>query len=147
MNVHVSADPITLRASATSITTSYDAAPTEVPCNDYNQLVLECDLTLATATDVRIQVETANPARGPNGASIAPASSDWFAVTEVDAATIVPSGATISVPYRQLEITLTASGRYSIPIPISYKFVRVKAKTTGGPGATTLAIDGVFGKV
>jgi hypothetical protein len=147
MNVHVSADPITLRASSLAITTSYDAAPTEVPCNDYNQLILECKLALNTATDARIEIEAANPARGPNGATVAPVAADWFVIAAMNASSASSSGATLSVPYQYLEIILPATGSYSIAIPIAHKYIRVKAKTTAGPGSTTLAIDGVFGRV
>ena len=147
VHYHVSEDPIALRASTTAISTSFDSSPTAVTCNDFNQLVLECDLTLNTATDVRIQVEAANPARGPNGATVAPVTADWFPICAADGSTASGSGATIALTYRNLEIVLPATGKYSIALPLAYKFIRVKAKTTAGPGSTTLAIDGVFGRV
>jgi hypothetical protein len=144
---HVSEDPIVMRPTATAIGTSYDASPLGFACNDFNQLILECDLTLATATDVRIQIEEASPARGPQGATIAPAAGDWFTVAVADSASATAAGVIESLVYRQLEIVLPATGRYTLAFPLNYKFIRVKAKTTGGPGATTLKINGVFGKV
>jgi hypothetical protein len=145
--IHTSEDPIVMRAGTTAIGTSFDASPAVFSCNGFNQLILECDLTLNTATDVRIQVDVANPARGPNGAYIAPATSDWFVVSAADGATASGSGAIIALTHRNLEIVLAATGRYSIAIPLSYKFIRVRAKTTAGPGSTTLEISGIFGAV
>jgi hypothetical protein len=145
--VHTSEDPIPLRPVATAIGTSFDASPAYFSCNDFNQLILECDLSLATATDVRIVVEAANPSRGPVGATIDPVTADWFPISAADGSTASGSGATLALTYRNLEIVLPATGRYSIALPLCYKFVRVKAKTTGGPGATTLKINGTFGKV
>ncbi len=145
--VHTSEDPVPLRPLATAIGTSFDASPAEFSANDWNQLILECTLTLATATDVRIQIEGANPARGPNGATIAPVAADWFPIAAADGASASSSGATIALTYRNLEIVLPATGSYSIAVPLCYKFIRVKAKTTVGPGLTTLKINGVFGKV
>jgi hypothetical protein len=141
---HTSEDPVPLRPVATAIATTYDASPAAFSFNDFNTVALEIDLTLATATDVRIMVELANPARGPNGAYVAPVAADWYPISVAGTATAATP--ITSVPYQQREITITATGKYTVVLNgLIGKFIRVKAKTTGGPGATTLGVDGVFG--
>lgn len=147
LNYHASEDPIALRLSTASIATSFDATPIEIMCNDFNQLIMNCDLSLATATDVRIQVDAANPARGPNGARIAPVTADWFTVAVADGATASGATNTETLTYRKQELKIEATGKYAIALPLCYRYIRVRAKTTAGPGATTLAITGTFGKV
>lgn len=137
----------TLRASTTAITTSYDSSPAELRVNNQNQLILYCDLALNTATSVEIQVDFATPAEGTNvsGRDASPASSDWFTRTYLDAAAATASSGTMTVPTRKMTFQLVETGRYEIPIPMMGKWVRVRAKTTLGPGTTTLSIVGAEG--
>lgn len=136
-----------LRASTLALSTSYDASPTELRVNNQNQLILLCDLTLATATSVEIQIDFATPAEGTNVGSrdASPSSTDWFTRTYLDTAAAVASSGTETVPTRKMTFQLVETGRYEIPLPMMAKWVRVRAKTTAGPGATTLSIVGVEG--
>ena len=135
----------TLRASATAISTSFDSSPTEVLVQSWNQVTLLCTLSLATATSVEIEVDFASPAQGPNGAEIAPVAADWFTRVYTDTAAATASTGIMVVPTRKIQFSLVASGSYEIPIPVMARYMRVRAKTTGGPGATTLSIIGVQG--
>lgn len=134
-NPHVSRDGAIVRFSATAIGTSYDASPTALRTQNWNQVILFCDLTLNTATDVRIKIEFASPT-----GDAAPVTADWHLQTFADTANATYSGGTESVPLRGLEWILPATGRYALPIPMNYKWIRASAKTTGGPGTTTLQI-------
>lgn len=138
-NIQVSDDPIVVRPSSLSITTSFDASPTAVDMRGWNQAMLFCDLTLNTATDVRIQIEAASPVSGPGGATIAPVAADWHSVGYLDTGSATGT-TTKLVPYAVLELQLAASGRYVFPLPTNYKYLRFKAKTTAGPGSTTLKL-------
>lgn len=139
---HASKDPQVIRASTLALSTSFDAAPTEARMQGWNQAILFCDLTLATATDVRIKVEFASPKDvGGIVGDTAPGATDWYQQTYGDTPNATGSAGTVeAVPVRALEWTLSASGRYALPIQCNYKWIRVSAKTTGGPGATTLGI-------
>ena len=127
-----------MRLAATAITTSYDTpdADTQVlRMGNWNQLILFCNLTLATATSVEIKLQVANPA---NDEVPAYDSALWFDLPYSTAGTIT-SGEAV-VPIGSLVYRMTATGKVAPSFPCAYKFVRVLAKTTGGPGATTLAI-------
>lgn len=131
-----------LRASSVSIGTGYDASPTELRVNNQNTIMLYCDLTLNTATSAEIQVDFATPAEGTNlGArDDTPASGDWF-TRAIEGS---PSSGVVAMSNKTFQ--LTATGRYEIPVtPVMGKWFRVRAKTTGGPGSTTLSIVGVEG--
>ncbi len=131
----VSRDGVTLRASTLAIGTSYDASPTALRAQNWNQLQLFLDLTLATATDVRVKIEFASPV-----GDATPAAGDWFQQSEADSGAATRSGLTSALPLRVLEWVLPATGKFILPVQLNYKWVRVSAKTTGGPGATTLAV-------
>lgn len=134
-NPHVSADPVTLRLAATAISTSYDSSPTALRMQNWNQVVLFCNLTLDTATDVRLKVEVASPTGDSS-----PAAGDWHQYSSLDIASASASGGVSTVPNYGLELKLTATGKYAIPLPCNFKWLRVSAKTTGGPGSTTLLV-------
>ncbi len=145
----VSRDPTTLRLAATAIASSYDASPAVLRTQGWNQAIIYCDLTLNTATDVRLKVEFASPpvALGLNGAgSDTPATGDWFRQTYADSAAAAGSGLEETCPVRCLELILPATGRYAIPVQLNYKYMRVSAKTTGAPGSTTLLIYATVGR-
>ena len=129
----------TLRSSATAIGTSYDTPDADTPVlrqQNWNQLILHCNLSLATATSVEIKVQVANPAED----SAAPVfgSALWFDLPYNTAGTITAGEAV--VPTGSLVYRMTATGKIAVSVPCAYKYVRVLAKTTAGPGATTLAI-------
>lgn len=138
----VNDDPAPLRLSTLAIGTSFDAAPVPIPTKGFNQLVLLCDLTLNTATDVLIRVDVACT----NGTT-APAtgSTEWHELALLDTAASVGAAGVETVPARVQEFQLLASGRYAIPLACAYKWIRVRAKTTGGPGSTTLGIKAIQG--
>lgn len=138
-----------LRASGTAIGTSYDAAPVELRIQNQNRVALYCNLNLNTATDVLIQVDVATPANGPGLANEpAPVAADWYPLSETNISGLTVGGTpvTITAPYGQLTIQLTQTGKYAIVLDDVFgKYMRVRAKTTGGPGTTTLSIIGVQG--
>lgn len=139
---HSSKDPQTIRASTLALATSFDASPTEARMQGWNQALLFCDLTLNTATDVHIKIEFASP---PDTGGIigdtAPVAGDWYQQTYADTANAVGSaGTTEAVPLRQLDWVLSATGRYALPVQCNFKWIRVSAKTTGGPGSSTLKV-------
>lgn len=128
----------TLRSSATAISTSYDTPDANTPVlrmQNSNQLILFCNLSLATATSVEIKLQVANPADDQVPAF---GSALWFDLPYNTAGTIT-SGEAV-VPTGSLVYRMTATGKIAISYPCCFKFVRVVAKTTAGPGATTLAI-------
>lgn len=129
----ISRDPTTLRLSTVAIASSYDASPVALRMQGWNQAVLFCDLTLNTATDVRIKVEVASPV-----GDTAPVEADWYQQTASGSATATTGSE--SVPVLAVEWTLQATGKYALPFPVNYKWIRASAKTTGAPGSTTLAI-------
>ena len=142
-NPHVSADPATLRLASTAIATSYDSSPTALRMQNWNRLTLFCDLTLATATSVELRIEAASP----TGDST-PAAGDWFAIGTSNVSGLTVSSGVATVPVGATIIQLALTDKYAIAINnCNYKWVRVKAKTTGGPGATTLAITATQGLV
>lgn len=132
---HVSQDYITARASTVAIGTSYDASPTALRIQNWNQLQLYCDLFLATATDVRVKVEFAVPQGNDT-----PVAADWYFHSYLDTAAATGTGLTKAVPLLQTEWIMSATGRYVISLPVNAKWFRVTAKTTAGPGLTTLKI-------
>lgn len=134
----ISRDPITLRPVATAIGTTFDAAPVEMQCAEFNRLTLLCTMVLNTATNVILRIEVATPATGPNGATVAPVAADWHILQILDPA---------DGSFAEIAPTMTASGSYAFPLEINSQYVRVSAKTTLGPGTTTLLVKGVFGNV
>lgn len=140
-NPQVGGCEIPLRATGTSLSTSFETpngTTRGVPLRmgNWNQLILFCDLTLATATSAEIKVQVANPKddKDPPAA----ASALWFDVPYQTAGTIASGVAT--VPTATYAPSFAATGKWAVSIPCAYKFVRVLAKTTAGPGATTLAV-------
>lgn len=128
-----------MRAAATAITTSYDTPDANTPVlrmQNSNQLVLFCNLTLATATSVEIKLQVANPT--DDAAPPAFGSALWFDLPYTTVGTITAGEAV--VPAGTLAYRMTATGKLAITYPMCFKYVRVVAKTTAGPGATTLAI-------
>lgn len=140
-NPQVGGCEIPVRLAATSLSTSFetpDGTTRGVPIRmqNWNQLILFCDLTLATATSAEIKVQVANPKddKDPPAAS----SALWYDLPYQTAGTITAGVAT--VPTGAYAPSLSATGKTTISIPCAFKYVRVLAKTTAGPGATTLAI-------
>jgi len=103
-----------------------------------NQLILECNLTLNTATSVEIKIQTANPA-----GDTLPVAADWFDLPYATAGTITTGIAT--VPVGSLVYQMTATGKISISVPTCCKWIRALAKTTGAVGSTTLVITATQG--
>lgn len=140
-NPQVGGCEIPLRASSTSLSTSFetpDGTTRGVPLRmgNWNQLVLFCDLALNTATSAEIKIQVANPK--DDAAAPAAASTLWFDLPYQTAGTITAGVAT--VPTGSYAPSLSATGKVAISVPCDYKYVRVLAKTTAGPGTTTLAI-------
>lgn len=128
-----------MRSSATAITTAYDTPDANTPVlrmQNSNQLILQCNLSLATATSVEIKVQVANPTEDKDPPAFG--SALWFDLPYATAGTITAGEAV--VPVGSLVYRMTATGKLAVSFPCLYKFVRVVAKTTAGPGATTLAI-------
>lgn len=128
-----------MRLAATAITTSFDTPDANTPVlrmQNSNQLVLFCDLTLATATSAEIKVQVANPKDDATPPAFG--SALWFDLPYTTAGTITAGLAT--VPAGSLAYSMSATGKIAITYPCCFKYVRVVAKTTVGPGATTLAI-------
>lgn len=134
----VSRDPYNIRPSTMAIATTYDASPNALRMQNWNQLILLCDMTLNTATSVEIKVQFASPAGDGT-----PASGDWFDQAYEEAATV--ASAVAPVPVSTKVYRMTATGKLRIAIPVCDKWVRVVAKTTGGPGSTTLSITAAQG--
>lgn len=130
---HVSSDPITVRAAA-ALTTSF-VESSAFRAQDWNQLVLLCTFTLGSATDARIQVEVASPA-----GDSAPVAADWHPVTYLDSSAAAVSGSTVSVPIRRLEYVLSATDTYAIPLPLNYKWYRIRVKATSSGTGTSLTV-------
>lgn len=137
-----------LRLSSLAITTSYDTPAFSIRCANFNTLTLLCDLALNTATSVEIQVEVATPADTPGlgNKDPDPVAADWYARTSSNDSGLTVGSGIITIPTAAAVYQLGATGKYEIVIrDLMSKWVRVKAKTTGGPGSTTLAIVGVQG--
>lgn len=139
-----------LRSSGLALGTSYDATPAaEIKAQGFNVLTLLCDLTLNTATSVEVVVEVATPADTATGVKDSdPVAGDWYAKTSANLSGLTVGTGAITIPVGAATFQLGATGRYEIVLPnLCAKWVRVKAKTTGGPGTTTLQIIGVQGVV
>lgn len=143
-NPQVGGCEIPVRASGTSLSTSFetpDGTTRGVPIRlgNWNQLLLHCDVTLNTATSVEVKIQAANP-KDDSTATGAPAAAStlWFDLPYQTAGTITAGLAT--VPTGSYAPQFTATGRWIVSVPCAYKFVRVLAKTTGGPGTTTLTV-------
>ncbi len=131
-NPHVSRDGKLLRASTLQIVSgTYDvaAASNTFRQQNWNKLVLLCDMTLNTATSVEIKVQVASPA----GDDV-PASTDWYDLPSEGAAT---AGVSVVSPKVW---SMTATGKLAISVDTCHKWVRALAKTTGTVGTTTLSI-------
>ena len=124
-NPHVSRDPITVRSGA--LATSFDAAPVSVRAQNWNQFVFYVDLTLGTASDARIQFDVCSPSGDGE-----PASGDWTSLMWQDGAATSIAGGVCTVSGYIYEIKIATTGKYAIPLPCNYKWVRVRAKATGG---------------
>ncbi len=136
-----------LRAAATAIGTSYDAAPTPIKIRGQNTVTLLCDMTLNTASSVEIQVEVATPA-DVNGTNVdaAPAAADWYPLEAGNASGLTVGSGIITIPIGAATWQLGATGKCTIRLQgLCASWLRVKAKTTGGPGTTTLSVIGVEG--
>jgi hypothetical protein len=131
----ISNDPVLLRSGA--VTTSY-VASTPLKMKGWNQCVLMMDMVLNTATDVRVKVEVANPL-----GDATPVTADWMPLGVLDIAAAVPATSVYAVPLRGIELTLTATDKYTYAFLCAYKWVRVSVKTTAGPGSTTLSVTAV----
>jgi len=137
-----------LRSSATAIGTSYDSSNIpECKIQNMNRVTLMCDLTLATATSVEIQVDLATPADSRAiPTEVAPVAADWYPLASANVSGLTITATELLVPQGQLTLRLTATGKYAIVLKDVFgKYLRVRAKTTAGPGATTLSIIGVEG--
>lgn len=140
----VSGDPKALRSG--SLTTGFDTDITALKTQNWNRAVFFFDVTLDTATDIRVRVEAASPTRTPGkilDEEPAAASTEWHAIAATEAGSA--SGGVLTVPVDALEWKFTATGRYCVPLDVNYQWVRAKAKATGTVGSATLAIKATTG--
>jgi hypothetical protein len=140
----------TLRAVGTALSTSFDAAGVnpEIRIQNMNRVALYVDLSLATATSVEIIVEVASPSEAgrTNNLEPAPVTADWYPLTAANMSGLTVAAGVATVPHGAAYLQLALTGKYAIVLKDVFgKYVRVRAKTTAGPGATTLAITGVEG--
>lgn len=135
----VSGDPKTLRSSS-ALTGSF-VESLALKTNMWNQVILFLDVTLTTATDIRVQLQAASPTRTPGtiiDAEPSAGSSEWHDVAFQDGANAATATAVTTVPITTFEMKLTASGRYAFPLPVNYQWIRCKAKATGGDATLTI---------
>jgi len=142
----VSGDPKVLRSGA--LTGSF-VNSLALKTNMWNQVILFLDVTLDTATDVRIQLQAASPVKTQQYPIIdvepSAGSTDWCDIAFQDGANASTASAITTVPLTTFEIKLTVSGRYAFPLPVNYQWIRAKAKATGTVGNATLSIKATTG--
>jgi hypothetical protein len=140
----VTSDPKTLRSGA--LTSAFDSSPSTIRTQNCNQIIFFFDVTLSTATDVRVRLDAASPAVA-NGtvldAEPASGSTEWAQVTGAESGSA--SGGVVSVPIDALELVFTATGKYAYPLPACYKWMRARAKGTGTLGSAALTITATTG--
>lgn len=149
----VQGDAKILRASTTALTSSYDSTNIPVlPLNQKNQAILLIKVAAidAACTGVFIQIDAAIPAEtntasGVSSGLVQPVSTDWYQLPYQDNASVSASGGIATVPIDILELKFTVNCAIAYPIPLLYKWLRVRAKATGTVGATTLRVLGVGG--
>jgi hypothetical protein len=95
----------------------------------YDTLAVILDLVLATATDIRVKALFDMKVTGTPSAMVQPTQEN-----RADEAT------TNQRKWQLVEHVFAASGRYIFEIPRQMKYVKLQFKTTGGPGATTIAL-------
>lgn len=128
----VSHDGKELRASTTSLGTSYDSADViTYRMQNWNQLLLFCTVAGFDATSVEIKVQAALTA-----GDVAPTS--WFDLPAEDSP--VTDATTATFPVRAKIYQMLGDGTLLIGVPACFKWVRVVGKRTDGTTATTLAI-------
>lgn len=146
-NIQVSPDRKTLRSGA--LTSAFDLAPSALKTQAWNQTVYFFDVTLDTATDVRVRFDVATPATVPNQIlDVEPAtgSSEWFQLPYQDNGSGSTTSAVTTVPLTVFELKFTVSGRYAYPLPVNYMWTRARAKATGTVGSATLSIKASTGQ-
>lgn len=104
------------------------SSPTDINCNDYNQLILEVIYDDGSLTSCEIKVEYSDD------------NATFYQLTNQG----VSSGTTT---LSLAEYTFTATGNYVIEIPIKYRYIKVSAKGTGTVTSSSLAIVAKLGTV
>lgn len=101
------------------------------PVGLLNQLILYVDFTLGSLTTGEIKVEFNNDVSDANG---------WYQET-VDGVTASTGIVTEAVAIR----TLSATGKYRIPIKINDQFIRISAHGTGTVTSSSMKINAIVG--
>ena len=139
---------VPLRDSTLAIGTSYDTTPAyQIRVQGSNCVMLQITVALNTATSAEVQVEFATPLQA-NGTNLdpAPVTADWFARSDGNYTGRTITSGVIANPMGAVAFSFAASGTYEVVLyPVMAKWLRVKAKTTGGPGTTTVSVTGVTG--
>lgn len=91
-----------------------------------NQIIILINFTIGSLTSGQFKVE------------FSPDGNDWYQESYGTVATGVETDAL-------LEHTLTATGKYRVPIPVKDNFVRISAKGTGSVTGSLMAIKAVVG--
>ena len=130
----VSQDTKATVRSAAVLTTSYVAASVELDLQNWNQLVLLLDFTKGASTGFTIKLEFSDKDR-----------LDWFQETAIGSSTIAANIAT--TPVYQNEYTFSETGKYALPVPVNYRYVRISSKALTAAGGTVLAIYATQGLV
>jgi hypothetical protein len=131
---HVSSDPIDVRSG--SLGTSFDASPKALRAQNWNQAIFYFDLTLGAATDARVQIDVASPSGDAEPTA-------WSSLVWQDGSGTSIASGVCTVPVYTYELKFSASGRYAVPVPLNYKWVRLRAKATGA--VATLVITATTG--
>lgn len=108
-----------------------DVAYLSGPVGLRNQLILYVDFTIGSLTTAEIKVEFNNDPTDANG---------WYQETLDD-----PAASTGIVTERALVRTLSATGKYRIPIKINDQYIRISIKGTGTPTSSSAKINAIIG--
>jgi hypothetical protein len=98
------------------------------PVGLYNQLILYVDFTKGSLTTAELLIEFSDN------------QTDWYQETVDDIA-----AATGIITEHNAVRTLTATGKYRIPIKINDQFIRVSIKGTGTVTSSSVAINAIIG--
>lgn len=108
-----------------------DAVYIAGPVGLRNQLILYVDFTLGSLTSAEIKVEFNNDPTDTNG---------WYQETIDDIA-----ASTGIVTERTALRTLTATGKYRIPIKINDQFIRISVHGTGTVTSSLMKVNAIIG--
>ncbi len=109
--------------AAAILTTSYVAGAVIELNPNHNQLVIYLDFTLGSLTSLELKVEFSNN------------STDFFQESHESS---VAAGVATVVPKNY---TVTATGKYRIPIPVKDRYVKISTKGTGTVSGSSAAVD------